>query len=318
MLLEGYTLERKTTQGEQWSGKITKVCLKEFPMGSFKGQKSAGFHMEEYLRCNLNILAEKIADDQMFVILITGSGQVRIGKSVLAQQIGKYLTWKVNELHKVKNKFDLNNITFKGSKLQEKAFQFPKYSVLDLDEGDDLIEHYWSVLAKNLRRFFRKAGQLNHFVILVLPDFFELPKTYAITRSSCLINVEFVGKFERGFFGFYNFKTKKELYLKGKKFANYKATAANFRGRFANVYTVPEKEYRKKKVKDMEEIEEEETKTPYEIEKETEKKCFKKVYSGLKKIKKGINIRKLSSIFGFSHMKGYNLINEDKASISKK
>jgi len=32
-----------------------KVCEKDFPMGSFKKQKSAGFYMEGYLKSNLDI-----------------------------------------------------------------------------------------------------------------------------------------------------------------------------------------------------------------------------------------------------------------------
>jgi len=286
---------------------MVKVCQKQFPLGSFKGQRTAGFYMEGYLKDNLDILAEKIEDDQMFVILITGSGQVRIGKSILAQQIGKYLSVQVNELHKVKTKFTMENIIFKGRELQERAFEFVKYSVLDLDEGDDLVEHYWSKLARDLRRFFRKAGQLNHFVILVLPDFFELPKSYAITRSVCLINVRYYGKFERGFFKFYNFEKKKELYIKGKKYANYNATAPNFDGRFTNVYTVPEKEYRAKKQKDLQEETEEEDKTPNEIRRETTKKWFKKV-----KEKWDINVEKLAKIFEISHATAYNWLNEKK------
>ena len=174
---------------------MAKVCPKDFPKGSFRYQESDGFYMESYLQDNLDILAEKIADDQMFVILITGSGAVRVGKSVLAQQVGYYLSHKVNELHNVKTSFTTKNLTFKGEELQKKAMELPAFSVLDLDEGDDLVEHYWSKLARDLRRFFRKAGQLNQFVILVLPDFFELPRAYAITRSTCLINVRFVGKF---------------------------------------------------------------------------------------------------------------------------
>jgi len=286
---------------------MVKVCEKDFPMGSYKKQKTAGLYMDGILKDNLDILAEKIVDDQMFVILITGSGFVRIGKSVLAQQVGKYLSYKVNELHKVKTDFTLKNITFKGNELQKKAIELPKYAVLDLDEGDDLVEHYWSKLARDLRRFFRKAGQLNQFVILVLPDFFELPRAYAITRSTCLINVRFVGKFDRGFFNFYNFERKKQLYLKGKKYANYKAVKPNFFGRFENVYTVPEQEYRAKKQKDLEEAEEEMVKTPNQIIKETQQDCFRKVYANIQ-----IKLVKLSQIFGITLQTGYNWLNSEK------
>jgi len=281
-----------------------KVCEKEFPKGSFKYQVSDGFYMDGALKSNLDILAKKIVDDQMFVILITGSGWVRVGKSVFGQQIGYYLTHKVNELHKLKNEFTLNNITFKTEELQHKAFSLPRYSVIDLDEGDDLVEHYWSKLAKDLRRFFRKCGQLNQFIILTLPDFFELPKSYAISRSTCLIDVYFYGEFERGFFRFYNFERKRELYLKGKKTANYNAVEPNFQGRFTNVYTVDEQEYKLKKQKDLAEQELSDDKTPKEMVKEARIKDFKSVYANTQ-----IKVKKLAKIFGVSTPTGYNWLN---------
>lgn len=226
--------------------------------------------------------------------------------SVFAQQIGKYLTEKVNEEYKINNEFTLNNICFKGEDLIEKSFEVPKYSVIILDEGDDLVEHYWSKLAKNLRRFFRKCGQLNLFLILIIPDFFELPRPYALTRSICLMDVHFYGKFQRGFFKFYNFKRKRELYLKGKKLANYDAVGDNFEGRFANTYTVPEQEYRKRKQKDLEEQELKE-KSPSEIIRETKIDLFKKVYANIE-----IKTKRLSQIFGISNRTGYNWVNDGK------
>lgn len=289
---------------------MVKVCLKDFPKGSFKKQISDGFYIEGYLKENLDIFARKIVDDQMFVFLITGSGFVRIGKSVLAQQIGYYLTDKVNELHKTKNKFDLNNIVFKGFELKDKAFALPRYSVIVLDEGDDLVEHYWSKLAKELRRFFRKAGQLNNFIVLVLPDYFELPKNYAITRSMCLINVKYVGKFDRGFYDFYNFEQKKKLYLKGKKDANYKSIPPNFSGRFTNVYTINEQEYRKKKKEDLDEQEEGEEKTTSQITRELTEKYFKNTYYYLtEKLKLKITVEQLTKPFEISRATGYNFLN---------
>ena len=47
-----------------------KVCTKDFPLGSFKGQKTPGFSMSELLKENLDILAEKIVDDMQFVGII--------------------------------------------------------------------------------------------------------------------------------------------------------------------------------------------------------------------------------------------------------
>lgn len=221
-------------------------------MGSFKGQKSDGFYMNDYLQQNMEVFAERIVDDMMFSILITGNGRVRVGKSVLAQQLGTYITYEVNEKHGLKNKFDVDNIVFKADDLIDKAFELPPYSVVVLDEGDDLTENYWSSLAKKLRRFFRKCGQLNLFFIMLIPDYFELNRSYAITRTECLIDVYFYGDYERGYFNFYNFQTKKYLFHNGKKYGNYGAASPNFSGRFPHTYTVNEAEYRAKKKKDLE------------------------------------------------------------------
>ncbi len=230
---------------------MVKVCIKDFPKGSFSGQKSDGFYMDGYVKENLDIMAERIVDDMQFVGIISGKGTVRNGKSTFAQHQGYYFTHKVNELHGFKNKFTNDNIVFKADDLIEKAFSLPKYSVLVLDEGDDLTAQYYSKLAIKLRRFFRKCGQLNLFFILLIPDFFELPRAYAVTRSTYLINVMFKGRFERGYFEFYSSEKKRQLYYKGRRYGDYQCVKPDFLGRFPKPYLVDEKEYRAKKHKDM-------------------------------------------------------------------
>jgi len=230
---------------------MVKVCEKEFPKGSFPNQKSDGYYMDGYLNENSNILCKRIVDDMQFVILVSGHGTVRNGKSTFAQQYGFYLTSKVNETHKLNNTFDLNNIVFRGEDLIETAFKLKPYSVLVLDEGDDLTDAYWSKLSRNLRRFFRKCGQLNLFIVLLIPDFFELPRTYAVTRSNCLIDVFFYKDFRRGYFDFYNLPSKRKLYVKGKKWGDYTAQKSLFQGRFSNVYTIDKEAYNKKKYLDL-------------------------------------------------------------------
>ncbi len=228
-----------------------KVCLKDFPKGSLPGQKSDGFYMDGYVKKNLDIMAERIVDDMQFVGVVSGKGTVRNGKSTFAQHQGYYFTHKVNELHGLKNKFTVENIVFKADDLIEKAFSLPKYSVLVLDEGDDLTAQYYSKLAIKLRRFFRKCGQLNLFFLLLIPDFFELPRAYAVTRSTYLVNVMFAGRFERGFFEFYSGEKKRQLYYKGRRYGDYQCVNPNFKGRFPKPYLVDEDWYRKKKMEDM-------------------------------------------------------------------
>ena len=242
---------------------MAKVCPKLFPMGSFPKQQSAGFYLHKTLKENCDLMAKAIGRDMQFVGIISGKGTVRSGKTTLSQQCGTYMTQQINEIYKVKNKFTVDNIVFSGEDLIEKAMVISKYSVLVLDEGDDLTMHFWRDLSQRLRRFFRKCGQLNLFILLIIPDFFELPRHYAVTRSNFLINVYFYGEFQRGYFEFYSGKRKRDLYFKGKKYGDYGVVHPNFDGRFLDLYTVDKEEYLKRKREDLErEGEEEERKQP--------------------------------------------------------
>lgn len=228
-----------------------KVCEKEYPKGYSKYQKSDGFYMDKNLLRNLDYCAEAITNDMDFVFLVTGSGFVRVGKSVMAMQCAKYLTNKVNELNNFNIPFNFDNMVWNSENLMKNAMKLPKYSSVILDEGDDLAENYWNYLAKILRRFFRKCGQRNLFIFLILPDFFELPIPYAISRSIALINVKFYGAFKRGLFDFYGFEAKKRFYIKGKRYRDYTSHPPDFSGQFSNFYVLNEAEYRKKKYEDM-------------------------------------------------------------------
>ncbi len=270
---------------------MVKVCHDLFPVGSYKRQRGDGYMMNEYLQQNLDICCKKIAKDMDFVFLVSGSGMVRNGKSAFTQQMGTYITWKVNGLHKVNNTFSLKNIVFKSEDLLKRALSLPKYSVLVLDEGDDLTENYWSKLSKVLRRFFRKCGQLNLFLFLLIPDFFELKTSLALTRSICLLNVYFWGEFDRGYFAFYDFETKKQLYIKGKKYRNYRIVPPLFNGRFVPLYTVGDKEYREKKKKDLDSDDDIVKSEPRMI-----MECWKKIIKNLDDLKRPLTIEQKSEI----------------------
>lgn len=244
---------------------MVKVCLEQFPEGSYKGQKGDGYGMDGYLQDNVDVLANNIHRDMQFVGLISGDGTVRNGKSAIGQQVGFYYSSQVSKKHNIEVPFTTNNIVFKADDLIARAFELPKYSCIILDEGDDLTEHHFSKLSKKLKKFFRKCGQLNLFIILILPDFFELPMGYAITRSNFLINVKFAGEFERGFFDYFGPKNKKYLYLKCKRYKDYQGQSSDFSGRFVNLYTVDEDAYRKMKFEDMTDDGEEEVSTAGEI-----------------------------------------------------
>ena len=229
---------------------MVKYCIDKYPMGSFKGQKSPGKYMDGWLHSALDLYSDKIVHDMTFLGSIYSSTlEVGTGKSVLATQIGEAWTELVNKKYNKNIDFSVNNIVWKPKDLIERAFKIPKYSCIILDEWEDAS--YWSELGVTLRQFFRKCRQLNLFMIAIIPNFFQLPLAYAVSRSAFAIDVKFNDRMERGYFSFYNFPSKRFLYVNGKRTHNYKIAKPTFPGRFCDGYGVDEKEYREKKYQDM-------------------------------------------------------------------
>ena len=236
---------------------MARVCVEQFPMGSRKHQKEPGFHMDDILKKQLDILIKNIIKDWDFTIIISGSGEVRVGKSVLAMQIGAYWTEQMEKIHGIKVPFSIKeNFVMDGRRLIEvgnKLGQNFPYSALIFDEaGADLEgKKVMSQLTQDVLDYYRECGQYNMLNILVLPEYFDLPKGIAMTRSICLIDVYYVtdqdAMFQRGFFNFFSKRSKKKLYLKGKRELDYKSAKYDFNGKFPNFYPLDEKEYRKLK-----------------------------------------------------------------------
>lgn len=235
---------------------MVKVCEKWYPKGTYKGQKGDGFYLDQQLKNQIDLLAKNIIKDWDFTIIISGGGEVRVGKSVLAMQIAAYWSYKVYELHRIKVKFDLDNFVLDGRKLIQKGNELGKnhpYSSLIFDEAGADLEGKKAMqsITQDVLDFYRECGQYNLLNILVIPEYFDLPKGIAMSRSIFLIDVTYKcdeeGNFERGYFYFYSRRKKKELYLKGKRELNYNAATFNFAGRFINFYPIDEKGYRKLK-----------------------------------------------------------------------
>ena len=237
---------------------MVKVCCKWFPKGTRKSQKSDGFSMHPILKAQLDILLKNIKNDWDFTIIISGGGEVRVGKSVLAMQIGAYWTYKMKQKHGNNCPWDLKtNFVFQGDKLisqgNELGVKFP-YSVLIFDEAGADLEGRKVIqgTTQDVLDYMRECGQYNMLNILVMPEFFDLPKGLALSRSIFLIDVTYSanreGIFQRGKFNFYSRPNKKMLYLKGKRELNYTAYKCDFRGDFNNFYTIDEAEYRAAKV----------------------------------------------------------------------
>jgi hypothetical protein len=214
------------------------------------------FYMDGYLMSNLNSIIYNLNKDWDFILLVTGDGMTRVGKSLLSQQIGYFVS------SRIKTKFDVNNIVFSGAELIEKGKSFPHNSVFIYDEARGELNAKMQIfyVCQNLLSFFAECGMYNHFIIVVLPDFFELPFTLALNRSEALINVYRekqkiisdgieVQDFKRGYFDFYNREGKRKLWMEGKKNFNlYLKKFRSFYGTFPNQWIIEKEEYLSKKI----------------------------------------------------------------------
>ena len=286
-----------------------KILIDKYPLGTIPGQRTPGRYIDGTLKQNIDILAKNITKDMTYLGIISSSTlEVGTGKSVFTQQLCEAYLDAVNKKHGFNLNLTMNNIVFRPKDIIKRSFDVPRYSIIICDEWEDA--NYWSELGTTLRQFFRKCRQLNLFILIIIPNFFQLPMSYAISRSVFFIDVRFSGEFDRGFFSFYNFAKKKRLYLKGKKQQDYGAAQPNFTGRFGDGYVVNEIKYKEEKRKDLQNQEDLEKKpiTPRVII----SKLFIRVYEYLNKNKKKINVNELSKAFGFTQRTGYRMINEAK------
>lgn len=232
------------------------VCGDWFPVGTFS-KNIAGFPMNRLLKKQLDYMIKNVFNDWDFTFLICGEGEVRIGKSTLAQQISTYWTWSICHLQNIKLPHSVKeNMVFVGSDLIKKGNWLGtnhKYSSLIFDEAGADIEgvKVMKQTTQAVRDYLRECGQYNMLNILVLPEYFDLPRGVAISRAIAMINVYWLptedGTFQRGYFKFYNKPDKKMLYLKGKQNLDYNAHPETFYGTFPRFYTYDEAEYKKAK-----------------------------------------------------------------------
>ena len=221
------------------------------------------FPIDENLYYKLCGLAHDSKRDFSFVIAISGDGMVRVGKSVFGQQCAYVLAEEADI------GFDYEGaeqIIFSGEDLIGEATKYGlkgerKVFIFDEARASMNSKQAMSRMSKVLGDFFAETGKFNHILILILPDFFELEKRYALNYADFLINVRLrlrkvpyknnpnmiVETRERGFFNFYSRSKKKLLYIYGKEQLNYQAIAPRFSGKFTNTWCVDKEAYEKKK-----------------------------------------------------------------------
>lgn len=226
------------------------------------------YWMDGKLRLFLDTIVYNVGQDFDFLGLISGDGMVRVGKSMIGQQIGYYIA------HHLNTPFSVENIVFNGEELREVAFKLPPNSVIIYDEARGELDNkkMMEKVTRRLLDFFAECGYLNHIIILILPDYFELPKGLAINRSEFLINCRRgseeaknkagvrVNKYIRGLWEFYNRTGKKRLYIDGKKnYDDYRKGKPIAYGEFRKYWVIDEAEYRAKKTAHVKRQQQEDT-----------------------------------------------------------
>jgi len=201
------------------------------------------FSFHERLYQNISKIIKANKNDWDFKILISGNGMTRTGKSTLAAQLACV----------VDPKFTLDQVIFKGDKLVEHSKEIGKHRALVYDEAKEGLDSKKAITnySNNIMTYFAECGWLNQFMIIVLPDFFDLNKSIALNQSIFLINCYTRNAFTRGYFNFYNRKGKRYLYIKGKKYYNYDCQTPTFQGTFTKWFPFDKDEYEKRKAENQ-------------------------------------------------------------------
>ncbi len=188
----------------------------------------------------LDIVKKRVlTKDRDWVLIV--DGEEGVGKSVLAQQIAKYLD----------PNFSINNITFTSDEFLKivKDSKTKRGTAIILDEAFSAASSRSSLSEVNRAMIgvATEMRQKNLFIILCIPSFFDLDRYFALWRCRALFHVYFSEEEDRRYVIFSK-EQKKMLYLVGKKTYSYNKPTSNFPPfKFSNYYCVDEEEYRRKK-----------------------------------------------------------------------
>ncbi len=179
--------------------------------------------------------------DQDRVYVVTG--REGLGKSTLAMQLA----------YVVDKKLSLDNIVFTANQLEKRITESKRFTAIIFDESFSGLSSKGAISKENKRlvRLLMMMRQRNLFLFIVLPSFFHLEKYVGIFRSTALFNVLVSRKnFKLRYYKVYNYKQKRELYIKGKNLMDYSRPKIPKSYRFYKKLppTIDDKAYRKKKL----------------------------------------------------------------------
>jgi ABC-type dipeptide/oligopeptide/nickel transport system ATPase subunit len=249
-------------------------------------------YVDGKLKSSLDVAITRVKKKNWDYVAVI-AGYSGAGKSTLARTIAKYCCpW-----------FDENYIAFTGKEFIKMTNEAPEYSAVILDESFQSLNTRNTMNPEFMKiiNHLQIIRQKHLFILLCLPNFFELSKGIAIFRSSHLFVVYASDEGDRGKFLAFGRDRKRLLYIKGLKYMDYGCEKANFFGRFAqNKDILDETKYEAKKFEHLME-----QSNPKEFKRETKREKRNKVA-----------IWKLNKEKGWSHAEIARLFGVDGSAIS--
>lgn len=195
-----------------------------------------------------NIVANQIPDIRNGVLKqdkdkhIVIDGREGSGKSALGMQLAKALD----------PEFNIDKIAFNGLQFMKlvKDPNRKKGDCILLDEAFNAASSRatLSEINRAMVGVATEMRQLNLFIIIILPTFFDLDRYFALWRCDTLFHVYLDKKGNRGQYVIFPFDSKLKLYVDGKKTYNYNAVKSPYPPcRFNKMWIVDEAEYRERK-----------------------------------------------------------------------
>ena len=211
---------------------MVKVYQELYPKMKGNGLQTAGYYLNGFLQSNLDHVKKDVTK-RNFDSFIIVTGREGFGKSTLAMQVAKYLD----------PTFDLHSVVFTANQFLEAVELADKYQAIVFDETMGYLSSRGAMsrFNKTLIKVMSEMRSKNLFIIMCIPNFFELDRYPAIHRSTGLLHVV-----KRGMFGSYDYRRKKNLYLFGRKSYSYNTTP-NYTGDFTSFFPLEQKSYEEKK-----------------------------------------------------------------------
>lgn len=185
------------------------------------------------------------------------AGRSRVGKSVLAMQHAKFFD----------PSFDDSRIVYNPRDFVELANKLSPGSAIMLDETRHAGGGDWAQgkESKIFLDYLNEVGQKNLYILLLLPDFWDLRTALATNLTHYMVHVyeeenqDFNPEntksdpLTRGHFDFYNFEDKRYLFYHNHKYHSYKGVKPSMKNLdFSNTFVVNEANYRAKKFAGLE------------------------------------------------------------------